>query len=421
MKINNVGVQRMISATLILLGVYVLCGWALGQETMVRILPGSVAMGLNTAVMFVVTGLCLFPVNASRTYLRIQRILPWLLVILPSLILIEHALDRSLGVDWPALHALVKDGNPRPGRVAPNTCLAFIFAAIALIISPRASNSKALRVALTALSGATLFIGLTALIGYVLNLEGMYRIAKYNRMAAPTAVAVTLMGIALWLRLNQVARRSDSADRPDKRITRASAIVLTIVTLLTGLLGFSVLKQGFEQTLSETLLRATKNYATSFSNIIHQQIEFVNIIASRPALQNHLERINAAPQDREALGLIEGVAKSFLARGLSGIRFVNAKGEDLLTVGTLVRQDAAMAIPLQGAEKQVFLLWHNGFILWIEKSIVHDGRVIGTLIAEQHLDMLTKMLHEAQDGSGSTDTLICGRDKNDALCFPSRY
>ena len=275
---------------------------------------------------------------------------------------------------------------------------------------------------LTALVGATLLIGVTALLGYALNLEGMYGWAQYNRMAAPTAFAITVLGIGLWLRLDVLLPTSKwVSERPDKHMTQVAAVVLTFVTLLTGVIGFGVLKQGFEQSLSEALLRATKNYAASFASAIHQQIEFANVIATRPALQNHLLQINAAPQDREALGLIEGVAKSFLTSGLSGIRFVNAKGEDLLTVGTMVRQDAVMTIPLQGSGKQALLLWQNGFILWIEKSVVVDGRVVGKFVAEQKIDALTKMMHEAQEGTGSTDTLMCGRDKDDALCFPSRF
>ena len=424
MKANSISPQKVIPFVLVSLGVYVLLGWMFVNEAMVRVIPGSVAMGVNAASMFIATGLCFWP-DAGHDrgmFLRLRKILPWLLVVLPCLILIEHFFDRGLGVDWSALHTLVKDGNPRPGRVSPNACLAFIFTGIALLLFPRAATSKSRRVILTILSGATLVIGLTALLGYALNLEGMYRLAKYNRMAAATAVAMTLIGIALSLRSGQISQTHRMmSERPDKRITRVAAMVLTVVTLLTGLIGFSVLKQGFEQSMSDALLRTTKNYATSISTTISQQIDFANIIATRPALQNHLQRINVAPQDREALGLIEGVANSFLARGLSGIRFVNAKGEDLLTVGKMVRQEAEMAMPLQGSTKQALLLWQNGFILWIEKSVVLDGRVIGTFVAEQRMDALTKLLLEAHEGSGSTDTLICGRDKDDALCFPSRF
>ena len=421
MKADIVAFERALSFTLVLLGVYVTSGWSLGNEAMVRVVPGSVAMGLNTAILFVASGLCLWPTIGSGVFFKLRNVLPWLLVCLPVAILIEHAFDMNLGIDWTSLHAVVKDGNLRPGRVAPNTCLAFVFTGIALLLLPHASTSKVCRTAMTVLSAATFLIGLTALIGYALNLEGMYRLAKYNRMAAATALAVTVVGIGLCSRLRLVARSQDAAESPDKHLTRVAALVLTFVALLTGLLGFTVLKQGFEQSLSSVLFRTTTNYAASFAATIHQRMEFANIIANRPALQQHLERINAEPQDRETLGLIDDVAKSFLTSGLTGIRFFDAKGDDLLTVGTLVRQEAVMAIPLLGSEKQAMLLWQNGFILWMEKPILHNGRVVGKFIAEQRMGALNNALLEMQQGSASTDTLICGRDKDDALCFPSRF
>ena len=55
------------------------------------------------------------------------------MVLLSGLILVEQVFDVSLGIDWPALHATIKDGNSRPGRTAPNTCLGFLCAGLALL------------------------------------------------------------------------------------------------------------------------------------------------------------------------------------------------------------------------------------------------------------------------------------------------
>jgi PAS domain S-box-containing protein len=422
MNTTHVGVQRTISLSLVLVGLYVLFGWAFGQETMVRVMPSSVAMGVNAAGMFVVTGLCLFPVDRHHLFSRLQRSLPWILVALSCLILMEHALDLGLGVDLPALHSIVKDGNPRPGRVSPNACFAFLTTGIALILLTASNASKFSRATFAVLSGATLITGSTALLGYELGLEEMYRLAQYNRMAAPTAAAITLMGIGLWLRLpKNLSSGVKDLESPDKHVTRVAAIVLTIVTVLTGLVGFSVLKQGFEKSLSDSLLRSTKNFAASFETAINQKMDSANVISTRPALQSYLLRINAEPKSHEAHDLIVGVAKSFLTKGLSGIRVVNAKGEDLVALGTMAREGAMVSIPLKGSAKQAVLLWNDGFILWIETPIVHEGQVIGKVVVEQQMTALTKMLVDAQEGSESIDMLICGRDQNDALCFPSRF
>lgn len=422
MKSHHFSVQMTLSLFLILLGLYVLCGWSLGSEVMVRILSGSVVMSINAASMFMIAGLCLFPANGNVLLLRIQSILPWFLVLLPSVIISEHLFDYNLGIDWNSIHATVKDGNPHPGRVPPNTCFAFLLSGITFILVARPQIGKSIHIGLMLLIGTVFLVGVTALLGYSLDLEDMYRVAMYNRMAATSAFAIIVIGIGLWLRLPQVSlSHVKDVESPDKHITRVAAVVLTIVTVLTGLIGFSVLRQGLEQSMADSLLRTTKNYATTFSTSIDQQVEFANIIATRPALQKHLQRINATPQDSEVMDLIDTVAKSFLIRGLSGIEFFNAKGEHLLTIGDMLQQDAVMTIPLQGFEEEAILFWYNGFVLRVEKYIVVNGLIIGKFTTEQRMYALTEMLHDAQQGSQSIDTLICGRDNKDALCFPSRF
>jgi diguanylate cyclase (GGDEF)-like protein/PAS domain S-box-containing protein len=422
MKATTESYQKIISLILALLGLYVIVGWLFLSKSMVSIVPGSVAMGFNTAALFLVTGFCLWPQVGGVSKFKLNGVLAWVLIMVPSIILLEHVFDANFGIDWRALHSLIKDGNPRPGRVAPNTCVAFIFCGIGLLSASHSRDQKSFAIGAKVLAAFTIFIGLLALLGYAFNLEGMYRLMRYNRMAAPTAVALVLVGIGLWLRTNQISWRRDiTLLNPDRRITRVAAIVLTIVTVLTGLIGFGILTEGFEKSMSNAQLRAAKSYALTFSSTIDRQIEYANIIATRPALQSHLRRINAAPQDPVVLQLIDTVAKSFLVRGLSGIRFFNAKGEVLLTVGKIVRKNAVMAIPLQGPEKNAVLFWSDGFVLWIEKPIVQNGEVVGKFIAEQRMDALATMLQDARAGSASTDILLCGREGNNALCFPSRF
>ena len=106
MKANSVTLEKLLSLALTGLGLYVMLGWALVNEGMVRIIPGSVAMGLNAAGLLVTTGLCLWPSTGRGILFKLRKILPWLLVILPSFILMEHIFDANFGVDWSTLHAL---------------------------------------------------------------------------------------------------------------------------------------------------------------------------------------------------------------------------------------------------------------------------------------------------------------------------
>ena len=282
-----------------MLGIYVVSGWVLGNEMMVRVVPNSVAMGLNASLLFITAALCLWPASWPRAFSRVPTICAWLLILLPCVILFEHWRDINLGIDWTALHATVKDGNPRPGRVAPNACLGFLFTGIALLILSREQTSSALQRIAAFLVYATLLIGVSALIGYALQLEAMYRIAAYNRMAAPAAAGMSLVGFGLWLRLRQWTSGQAALESPDKRIIRSAALVLTATVLITGLMAFGVLKHGFEESTAEALVHATKNNAASFAATLDQRMVLATMIATRPALQNHLLRLSTDSNDQE--------------------------------------------------------------------------------------------------------------------------
>ncbi|MES2356205.1 MAG: EAL domain-containing protein [Pseudomonadota bacterium] len=421
MKSPGVRSQQVISAMIALLGLYVTLGWLLLNETMVRVVPSSVAMGVNTAFLFMVSAICLWP-SSSRKYLHIATAAAWLLILLPAAILFEHWQDINLGIDWTALQAMVKDGNPRPGRTPPNTCLGFLSAGIAFFGFVRAQNSKPFQWAIVFFVYVTLAIGITSLIGYALKLEQMYRWAEYNRMAIPTAVGISLIGISLFLSLQRASwRKGVVVESSERRITRTAALVLTVVAFIAGLTGFVVLKQSFEETLSNAFLRTTKNTTTTFASTIEQKLVLATTIASRPGLKNHLLKLNDNPNDPELLRQISEIGGSFMSSGLTGIHFFNAKDESVGLVGTMIRQRAVMAIPLHKSEQNSLLLWQNGFVLWTEKTVTRDGHVVGKFIAEQHLPELTAMLRDPEHESESTDALLCGRDKDEALCFPSRF
>ena len=402
------------------LGLFVVLGWCFHIEPMVRILPDSVAMGLNTALLFIAAAIGLRP-SQQATLKHIQIICGWLLILLPCAILFEHWRDIDLGIDWTALHSLVKDGNPRPGRTAPNTCLGFLFTGISIVAWPIAQRSKQIQWLISLSTYLTLAIGISAFAGYVLTLEVMYRIAAYNRMAVPTAIGMMLIGAGGWLRLQQASWNQRSAsDRPDRHITKIAAIVLTIVTLFTGFVGFAVLKQGFEISMTGASLRTVKHSAAAISNAIHQKIILASTIVARPALRNDLLTLNDTPNDPAALKRVKEIGASYMPFEISGIHILNDKGQSLALEGAMVGQNAIMSIPLQSSET-AFLLWHNGFVLFSEHHVMMNGKSVGKILVEQRMPELANMLHDVETDSTSADFLLCGRSHDDALCYPSRF
>ncbi len=118
------------SALMGAIGLYVVAGWIIGSEAMVRVVPQSVSMSLNTAILFIAAAILLWTSPPSR----VRSIAVWVLAALSCVILVEHSFDLDLGVDWAALHQRVHDGNPRPGRTAPNAVAGFLLTALFFVL-----------------------------------------------------------------------------------------------------------------------------------------------------------------------------------------------------------------------------------------------------------------------------------------------
>lgn len=395
-------------------------GWALRNQAMVTIVPGSVGMGFNAAVLFVASGLCLSFYDTPRQASAFIKFCVWLIIALASAILIEHVFNADLLIDWREMHARVQDGNPSPGRVAPNTSLGFLFIGLTFLFLARAAASKRVRWLVMFLVYATLAIGVSALLGYFLKLEVMYRIAAYNRMAAPTAIGISILGIGL-LALLQASGRRRKQEQEDRRIVRIATALLTVLALVAGVLGFAVLQDGFEKSMADTAHLTAKNNATTIANTLEQHLRLTGVITARPGLQKHLIRLNGNPNDKEALELVREVGNSFASLGISGIRFFNARQAELLTTGSLAGEQAAVVVTLARPAQQALLLWQDGFVLHTQNKVVHDGRIIGEVTIEQRLTPLLQLLTDIQGVGKSTDVLLCGRDSDMAVCFPTRF
>lgn len=413
--------QKLIGLLLCILGLVVIAGWLSGNPSLVKIVPGSVAMGFNTALMFVASGICLFFSSEDRPALI--KILAGFLILLPTLILLEHAFDVDLGIDLRSMHAAIADANTRPGRVAPNTCLAFLLAGCTFLLQRENPSWDGARRAATALIVAVLAIGGSAFVGYVLHLEAMYQIATYNRMAAPTAAAITLLGIGLFLRDRSIFIRIIGAfEQEDRKIVRLMALMLAVLALAAGITGFAVLRQGFERSAAEGIEVRAKNNATIISYLLEQGQLLAKSLVLRPALRDRLKQLSDHPDDQETLELVRTVGATLLEHEFSGVQFFNGHGKLLVTSGRLEGGSAALAFPLRSADGAGLLVWHDGSLLLRSRNhALLDGEIVGTIVTEQRLTALTSMLVNLQSEGRSSDAMLCGKKGDALVCFPGRF
>ncbi|HEX2546717.1 MAG TPA: PAS domain S-box protein, partial [Ramlibacter sp.] len=406
---------------LALLGTCVLAGWALQQEPMVRIFPGSTAMAINTAAMFLAVGLGLAATCwPSRATGRVLTVIATGLVLWPALILLQHVSGLDLGIDWAAIHQRLGDGHAKPGRTAPNACIGFLLSGIVLFIA-RDGIPAAARVRLArGLALVVLAIGLSAFVGYLLQLELLYRVASYNQMAALTSLGMSCVGagllaLAIGWRDTLPKRLPDGA-----QVTWRAAALLSTFALGAGLLAFGLLKDSYQRSAAQNLAQNAARSAAGITAVLDKTMLLDTAVASRPALAAVLARLGRDPADATSREQLRAEELTYRALGYTGIRFLGADNQELGAAGALSRVPSAVA-PLGGSGVQASLLWDAGYRTRSEHEIRQAGAVVGRLVLERPLPELTAFAEAAQQVASTSDLVLCFRDGQQVACFPSRF
>lgn len=403
------------------LGLFVISGWIMGNQAMVRIVPGSVAMSINTALMFLVAGCCLV---ARARHFEARRAIEagaWFIIALSLAILSEHLFDIDLPIDLAGVHDALGDGHAKPGRTAPNACAGFLLAGIALQLSMRATQSAALARLGAVLAALTLIIGVAGFVGYVLRLDMMYQIATYNRMAAFTAIGMTMLGAGLWALAPAHAFGWNDARDEAQRITKLAAALLMVFALATGLVSFAVLRDSFEKAAADNHLLTARTTAISISLLLEQTALLSTSVARRAALGAPLQRLIEAPGDPLALAQLAEHAHVFDEMAFSATNITGADGRLLVSRGSMNPATGPMRVQFDASGSVASLGWNGGFFLQVAHRLEHDGRLIGMVLTEQRLRALDTFLAESRKASASTDVVLCTRSARQALCFPSRF
>ncbi|HEV2612564.1 MAG TPA: response regulator [Noviherbaspirillum sp.] len=422
MPIVAIKSQKLTGYLLCAIGSLVIAGWMLGNKTMVTVVPGSVAMSINTALMFLASGLSLICLHRDTGNALVRTICPPFLVILSTLILFEHVTDINLWIDLTSVHAALGDGHSRPGRTAPNACIGFLLTGLVFMARTRHSIRDRMEQASIALVVAVLVIGWSALLGYFLNLHAMYQLATYNRMAALTAVGFCILGTGLWMfHRNTRVRPASNITNQDKRVTAMAAALLTVFAIAAGLSGFWVLREGFEKNAADNIRNTARNNSYIISDELNQSTLLAKSVAMIPVLPEHLRDLDVNPNDADSLRAITEIAQSYLSLGAQGIRFDDRQGKTLATAGRLTAESSAVSVPLSLIHGKGELFWNDGFFLRAENPVVDGFRVVGRVVMERQLHSLTTLIEESQRAGTSTDLLLCGREANEALCFPTRF
>lgn len=396
------------------LGVMVILGWLGRNPPLVQIRPDFVAMVFSSAVCFTLLGIAFvissvsFPKSAG-----LRQLIGLLVITIALLSFIESIVGLNLGVDFQAMHSWLRDGNPNPGRMAPNTALGFFFAGSILVFG-REVKSKAKGVAIQTATFFVLFLGLAGLVGYLLQLDLLYGF-KATRMAAHTAAGMVFVALGLWDSWFEVDwYRSRQYFTDGDKIVYVGTALLVIVALTAGISGLAAQQSTFERVLSQNLLSAVKSQTRMFQLEVERVTGKAISIANQPHVIRLVSDLSVKPDNHIPGNDLVATGYGVLNSGTSGIAITDHNGRELMRLGSFVTKPD-MAVDL-GLDNPTRLLWANGFYLTSSVQLHDENSVIGTLTLEEPL------LHIAlaTDLGDTGDLRMCIPKLNRVLCFPDR-
>ena len=412
-----ISTQAAVAVALVILGATVMLGWLLRDAAMVQFRPGFVGMVFNTALGFALIGIALFlPLLRVRWTHAVQTAIGWGLIAMAAAILIEYVADINLFIDASSLHFWLDDGNPQPGRMAPNTSVGFLLCGLVLVLVPRV-RSKSTGVAVQLATFIVLMLGLIGLSSYFLRLDLLYAWFPAVRMAIHTAAGMTIAGIGLWSGWRHAEwYRTQRYFKDDEKTGYVGATILSIIALTAGVAGFSVQQATLEKTFGQTLLAQVRSQTMLFETVVKAHSEDAETAARRPDLVPLVRLSNSHPQKSGAANQLQIVAQGMLGSGFAGIAIRDKADRDLVRLGRFASKPEIETN--LGLSNPVSLFWDGGFYLRSRLPVQDKGALIGSIIIEQPLTLITEQFAKAE-GLGATGEMgMCVGRPDSLLCFP---
>lgn len=172
-----------------ILGLSVIFGWYTQNEPLIQILPQFAPMQYNTALGFLLAGIGLCGLTFNRSILALFCGASCFILGLATLT--EYILNINIGLDEFFMEAYLSTKTTHPGRMAPFTALCFTLFGLSLMLGRRKPITQ------ICLGTSILSLSILALIGYLINVEGVYGWGNLTRMAIHTAVSFLILSLGI--------------------------------------------------------------------------------------------------------------------------------------------------------------------------------------------------------------------------------
>ncbi len=178
-------------------GILVVIGWILSEETLKSIQPDWISMKANTAICFILCGACLWIVlRPSRGFLpaRASQVLAVLVFLAGTLTFFEYALGLDLHIDQALFHESIGAASTAiPGRMAATSAVNFVLLGWSLFFF---KNRHGWLMQIPAVLAAC--IGVLSVTGYLYAVQGLKQIGP-QLIALHAALTFVIFSVGVIL------------------------------------------------------------------------------------------------------------------------------------------------------------------------------------------------------------------------------
>jgi len=315
------------------LGAAVLAGWALHWPLLRSGLPGAVATRSNSAICLLLAGLSARLLASRRTRAggrMVAKVAGATVALVGLLTLIEYLTGANLQLDDLLLRNVPAAAEAaHPGRMAPNSALAFVLLGLALTLSDVETARGSRPSQLLALAAG--LVPLEAVIGYAYGVEPLHGFAAYTRVSFYGGVGFSLLVAAVLF-----ARPASGLMRvftgPGLAGFMARRLTIAVLFIPVGL-GWIFLVVGLRAGQYEALLGAS--FVVISAVVVAAAVVYWNAQALAELEAERLRAEDTERQQREWLRTtLASIADAVLATDVVGtVTLLNPVAEKLTGAG----------------------------------------------------------------------------------------
>jgi diguanylate cyclase (GGDEF)-like protein/PAS domain S-box-containing protein len=424
LKYNSVHKANFMAAICLAISSAVILGWIFDISTLVRIYSAWTPMVMNTAICIWLAGFAVILANNTHQSFHKPLVTASGLIILfiSGVVIFENFSDMHFNIDLIELHRTIQTEHPNPGRMAPNTAFALLLVALTFIIRgfEKSLPKKVLEYTkvLPMLVG---IIGLVGFMGYLFSQEYLYNWIGPLKMAFLTSISLILISYALMKEsIGPSIDEVSTAEIDIRYIYLTMALTLAILTLVAGVVGFSILANQTERIIKQNLIASAQDRMFFFKTSIAARSERAIVISKNPKFTEILVSLQTAPNDFRVLQRLRELSVSFKGNGFSAIALEDHTGKVIPGHGN-INLEKSSSFQFRGTYSGK-LAWQDGYIL-VTRTPLQDNneKVIGYLLAIQNLKALDNLRTQSLVNSSTTDLVICSLGERNLNCFPNRF